>query len=111
MEAKKRSTFSEDLKKIVQKATIGESKLRPLDDEKRAMLHLAVISKELTLIQQLLSAGANIESKDELGQTPLHCAAVRGNFDTMKVLTFSGADIDASDKMVKNSSLPRYQSW
>ncbi|KFA80114.1 hypothetical protein S40288_04664 [Stachybotrys chartarum IBT 40288] len=50
------------------------------------------------LVQLLLNSGAEIESKDEMGQTPLSWAAIAGNKATIQLLLDNGAEIDARDE-------------
>jgi ankyrin repeat protein len=44
-----------------------------------------------------VSAGANIEAKNNDGKTPLHIASHGGKFEVVKYLKSIGADIKAKD--------------
>lgn len=59
-------------------------------------LHLAVIKNDLQMVDYLLSKGAKIDAKTDIGMTPLAFAAVRGNKEMMDALISRGADIHAT---------------
>lgn len=46
----------------------------------------------------LIDAGADVNAKDEDGQTPLHYAADRGHSEALKVLINAGADVNAKNE-------------
>ena len=48
-------------------------------------------------IESLLAAGANINTKDNEGQSPLHLAAYNGGKDIVELLIKKGADLNARD--------------
>ena len=49
-------------------------------------------------VQSLLTAGANVNIKDEYGQTPLHRAAINGHTEAVNALIKEGgADVNAQD--------------
>ena len=48
-------------------------------------------------MQLLLDKGADIESKDNYGQTPLSWAAERGHEAVVQLLLDKGADIESKD--------------
>ncbi|HIA62384.1 MAG TPA: ankyrin repeat domain-containing protein, partial [Planctomycetaceae bacterium] len=50
------------------------------------------------LIKQHLAAGADVNAKDEDGNTPLHEAAGAGHKEIVELLIKAGADIDAPDQ-------------
>jgi len=49
-------------------------------------------------IKELLEEGADVNAKDELGESPLHIAAVRGYDQIASMLIDKGADVNAGDK-------------
>ena len=49
------------------------------------------------MVAALLSAGANIETRDNSKRTPLHYAAREGHVDVVAALLEAGADIEAMD--------------
>jgi len=55
------------------------------------------------IVAALLDAGANIEARDEGGETPLHKAAGYGSLGTVAALIAAGADPKAR---AKDGSLP-----
>jgi ankyrin repeat protein len=53
----------------------------------------------VTILRQLLRAGAKVNAKDKTGSTPLHRAASTGKFDAALVLLEEGhARVDSHDK-------------
>lgn len=54
--------------------------------------------KDLTLLLLLLHHGADMEARDQDGQTALHHAARDDRVNCVRVLTALGADINAGDK-------------
>ncbi|UCD81642.1 MAG: ankyrin repeat domain-containing protein [Desulfobacterales bacterium] len=57
----------------------------------------AVGLNDVSEIEALLDAGADVNTTDELGETPLHIAAVRGYSQAASLLIAEGADINAGD--------------
>ena len=49
---------------------------------------------DLKLVQKLLNKGADVEARDESGQSPLHHASYLGYFEIVKLLIDSGADVN-----------------
>ncbi len=50
------------------------------------------------VVKRLLDAGANIEGRNQLGQTPLHVAAAAHNNEALQILIEKGANIGALDR-------------
>ena len=75
----------------------------------------AVKAGDTAAVQRLLSAGTNVNSRDEEGATPLMLAAYAGDLSMVKLLLQAGADVNASDergwaplsKSVYNNELKR----
>ena len=42
-------------------------------------------------IKALIAAGADVNARGDLGNTPLHCAVVQGHIETVKLLLENGA--------------------
>ena len=73
---------------------------RGADVEARAMLERTVLGSAIhaevnreDMIAMLLAAGADVNARDEHGETPLFWAIREGQVDTAKVLLDNGADI------------------
>ena len=49
------------------------------------------------IVQLLLDAGADIETRDDSGDTPLIIASYKGRTEVVKLLVDAGADIEAMD--------------
>ena len=63
----------------------------------RTALHVAVQAKHGDVVQVLIDAGADIDTKDDDGRSPLHLASISGELTTMKMLVKAGADVRATD--------------
>lgn len=62
-------------------------------------LFTAVKSKDITALVAMVERGADVNAKDDVGQTPLMMAATqRGSEKLIEQLVFQGADIRARDK-------------
>ncbi|MDF0717682.1 ankyrin repeat domain-containing protein [Muricauda sp. 334s03] len=70
-------------------------KKRQPDDS--TIWHLAIAKNNLELLKKVESFGANINAKDDQGNTVLHYAAMKSsNTDTLKYLIANGADTKAT---------------
>jgi ankyrin repeat protein len=56
------------------------------------------------MVNFLLSKGANINTKNSLGNTPLLCAVFQGHAEVVRVLLSHGASVDAANQF-KNTPL------
>ena len=52
---------------------------------------------DMPKIQDLIKRGADVEAKNDDGETPLHMVAYRNSIETAKLLIEMGADVDAKD--------------
>lgn len=59
---------------------------------------IAVKNGDLKNVQTLITAGADLEARDDQNMTPLMSAAARGYSDIVRILIDAGADIQAQDK-------------
>ena len=60
-------------------------------------LHCAVKEGLRAVVEVLIDAGADIETKDTQGFSPLHTASIFGKLGTVNVLIEAGADVRATD--------------
>ena len=58
-------------------------------------LHMAATNPDISALQALLAAGADVNAKDMDGNTPLHMAAYSNKFEQTKLLLEAGADVNA----------------
>ena len=60
-------------------------------------LHTAAYIGDLQRVQKFIDGGANVDAKDQKGQTALHYAAKAGEIPVAKLLIANGADVNAGD--------------
>jgi TonB family protein len=60
-------------------------------------IHEAAKNGDLADVKNHLARGANVNAKNEWGQTPLFLAATKGNKDVAELLIAKGADVNAKD--------------
>ncbi len=58
-------------------------------------LHWAVYYNDAELVDQLIKAGANVNTKNAFGSSPMSEAAVVGNVKVMRALLAAGADAES----------------
>ena len=58
-------------------------------------LHFACSESNLSIVEYLISKGADIEAKDYLDKTPLHYACQKGHLKIVEYLVSKGANIEA----------------
>ena len=65
---------------------------------RNACLFLAAWDGDIEEVEYLVSMGANVNARDENGDTPLmHASHIPGNLDTVKCLVSLGANVNAKD--------------
>lgn len=67
------------------------------DAEGSKPLHVAVDKDQAGMMETLLTAGVNIEAKNNWGRTPLHQAIISNRRDCLDILLKNNADINATD--------------
>jgi len=60
-------------------------------------MHFAASNGDLGVLKELLEAGAEVDIKSSIGQTPLFWAATAGQQSTATMLLEYGADVNARD--------------
>lgn len=65
------------------------------DGQDEPTLIKATHSGKFEIVQMLLNAGADINIKNDLDETPLHIAAQRNDLEMVRMLVRAGADINA----------------
>lgn len=92
------------------KMVIGEWNILQTDRNGDTPLHLAALWNTSEVIDYLLSLGAAVNSRNELGITPLHYAVKSNNVKIVRLLADHGAVIDARDNY-GNTPLHTAISW
>jgi len=71
--------------------------MKPLDREGRSELHYAACEGDLSAVETLVSAGADVNLQDRRGWAPLHFAAQARSAEITTYLLAHGASIDPED--------------
>ena len=75
-------------------------------------LHYAVRRKHADVVQVLIDAGADIETKNDDGRSPLHVASISGELTTVRMLVKAGADgCTCHRRQQRHMSHPCSESW
>ena len=75
----------------------GDPLNRQKPDTGYAPIHCASAHGRACMVEALLDAGIDVETRCRDGHTPLHTASVMKNYETMKVLLARGANVNAQD--------------
>lgn len=92
-----------DIKKLKNQLHLADVNFK--DQNKRTPVHIAVESDNVDILQLLLAANPNKESKDKDGMTPLNLAAELGREEACEILLNSGADKEGKNN---NGRTPLY---
>lgn len=68
------------------------------DSKGNSPLHYAVISEDLTRVEEIINETKNIDIKNNEGKTPLHYAVEKKELEMIKLLLTRGADVNIKDK-------------
>ncbi|KNG82102.1 Ankyrin and HET domain protein [Aspergillus nomiae NRRL 13137] len=74
------------------------------NNQLRASIHSACMTNKIEFVEELISAGVDVDVQDEYGRTPLSYAARLGKLDFVELLLAAGADPNIVDEN-KNQSL------
>lgn len=77
--------------------------LEDRDEDGNTALHKAVIDYDLSYIQFLLDAGADVNARNRSGETPAHIVARIDADDVFQLLLYYGADIYIRNNFQKTS--------
>ena len=66
---------------------------------------MASVAGHSETIESLISSGANVNAKNNLGRTALHLAAILGKCESAELLIGGGADVNAKDKCAGRTAL------
>ncbi len=78
---------------------IGElSDINMTGRDGRTLLIHASCYNQISIIQHLLNANADLNKHDDLGFTALHAAVEHNHYDIAKILLEAGADVNATDQ-------------
>lgn len=66
-------------------------------------LHLAVLTSQPKVVRRLVLAGASLDVRNKIGNTPLHLACERGDYECVKELT---RPVSSAEVHYMKSTLP-----
>jgi ankyrin repeat protein len=93
-----RAATANDVNRVRALLTGGNNANQTEDDTQRTGLHNAAINGNLQIVAILIKAGARVDPRDIVGNTPLIYAADRDRIEVAKLLLDVGAQIDAENK-------------
>jgi ankyrin repeat protein len=93
-----RAAEANDVAKVRALLSSGNSVNEIEADSQRTGLHTAAINGNLQIVAILIKAGARIDPRDNLGNTPLEYAADHGHLELANLLMDVGAQVDAENK-------------
>lgn len=70
---------------------------QPTSTLQRRAVHFAALKHQVSCLQMLLNAGAQLDARDTFGNTPLHYAAEDGDGSLLSLLLNNGASVDSQD--------------
>jgi ankyrin repeat protein len=83
-----------DLEAVTALVTADPERVRETGDSDRTALHVAAAYGHDSVVMFLLDSGADIDAREEDGETPLHYATWRSRLETGRLLIERGADIE-----------------
>ncbi|WP_330359017.1 ankyrin repeat domain-containing protein [Mycobacteroides abscessus] len=67
------------------------------DPVRKAELHRQSVEFKLANVRHLIDSGADVNAKDDEGNTPLHFAATHDSAEVVRMLLDAGAEVDAAN--------------
>ncbi|KAF2007562.1 ankyrin [Amniculicola lignicola CBS 123094] len=87
-----------DIAYLQQQLSAGELALTDCGNRGFTLLHLAVRYSQLPIISMLINQGLDVNSVNDLGETPLHTAVQQSsNYECVRHLLDNGADLGRQD--------------
>ena len=103
-----------DIKKIRKKSDKKKTHIGTMGNHPTLFSDLnlldAVENNDCAEILKLIKCGADVNAKNEYGETPLHTACVRGYFEVAQTLTTAGADVNATN-CIGSTPLHEASGW
>jgi uncharacterized protein len=93
-----RAAEANDVAKVRTLISSGNNVNQTEEDSQRTGLHAVAINGNLQIAAILIKAGARIDVRDNLGNTPLIYAADHDHLEMAKLLMDVGAQVDAENK-------------
>ncbi|KAJ3254360.1 hypothetical protein HK103_007242 [Boothiomyces macroporosus] len=93
--------YEQQLCAVLKPETIESS-----DEEGVTILMKAAYKGHLTLVEEILKRGSQVDTADNYGNTALVWAALGGKFRVVKILRAAGANVDGLVPKYKNEKLP-----
>jgi 26S proteasome non-ATPase regulatory subunit 10 len=86
-----------DLEKVAAHLAAHPEDAMARDDREEgdSPLHIAAMAGHKEIVALLLSQGADVNARANLGRTPLHWAAWNGHFEVARILLAQGANVNA----------------
>ena len=80
---------------MLQPSILNEQEQEKLDKE---LLKAIKDKKDLSIIEEIIKKGADVNKADKDGQTPLHYACYNGHTETARALIEKEADVNKANK-------------
>jgi ankyrin repeat protein len=93
-----RAAEANDVGRVRSLLTSGNNANQVAEDTQRTGLHNAAINGNIQIIAILIKAGARVDARDTIGNTPLIYAADHDRVEIVKLLLDVGAQVDAENK-------------
>ena len=91
-----------DLRKVALALNLGADVNSKDDDDGMSLLHYTAYRDKIAIAELLISAGADVDSKDKASWSPLHWAVAMDNVALAELLISAGAYVDAKTNLSKS---------